>query len=279
MDNTENNNEYRIFRFNLLTSLLAILNKNDENDTDFVIAKYILSNLNDIPNTSIYKIADDCFVSRSSVQRFIKNIGYDSFTQMKQSLGEVILHEGALLDYTDHTEYSDYILNSINAMTNDIAKSASSKGFRKLVDYFVKARCVVILSAEDSAHACKLLQQQVLATGKLIRIMTSAYTNISLLDSLSQDDLLLVCSISGNFALAINDQLNDVKATKCLITLNRTTSFVDNYSLIYYIGEDIKPSSHKISMLKNVYTTYGLMFLFDLFYHEFYLRYNKKTTS
>ena len=269
-------NDYSIIRFNLLTSLLSILNKNDENDTDFIIAKYILNNRDAIIDTSIYKVAEDCFVSRSSVQRFIKNIGYDSFTQIKHNLRDVIIHEDALLKYTDHTDYSTYLLESVQNMSSDIARKARSHDFKKLVDRFVRARSVVILVAEDSAHACRFLQQQLLAIGKLIRIISSASKNISLLDTMESEDLLLVCSVTGNFALAIDDQIKENKATKCLITLNRTTAFENTYSFIYYMNDDSNISSHSINMLKNVYTTYGLTFLFDLFYHECYLYYSKQ---
>ena len=271
MDNSDPNN-YNIVRFNLLTTLLSILNKNDEEDTAYVIANYMLTNLNKMGSTSIYKVAEDCYVSRSSVQRFVKEIGYDNYTQLKQSLTEVISHEEALLNYTDHTDYSEYILNSISTMTADIAKTAKSQKFKKLLELFIKARSVVILTAEDSAPACKLLQQQMLAAGKLIRIVTSASKNISILDTLGKDDLLMVCSVSGNFALAVNNQLKELKATKALITLNRTTAFADNYALICYIGSELKHASHSIQMFKNVYTSYGLTFFFDFFYHEYYIR-------
>ena len=271
MDNPEEN-AYNIVRFNLLTTLLSILNKNDEDDTAFIIAKYMLTNLNKMNRISIYKVAEDCYVSRSSVQRFVKEIGYDNYTQLKQSLAEVIHHEEALLNYTDHTDYSGFILDSISAMTADIAKTAGSPKFKNLLDRFIKAKSVVILTAEDSAPACKLLQQQMLAAGKLIRLVTSASKNISILDTLEKDDLLLVCSVSGNFALAVNAQLKEIRATKSLITLNRTTAFSDNYELIYYIGTEFRHAAHSILMFKNVYTTYGLTFFFDLFYHEYYLR-------
>ena len=276
MNSDSQSGQYSIIRFNLLTSLLAVLNKNDETDTDFVIAKYILVHLDSIRDTSIYQVAEDCYVSRSSVQRFVKEIGYDSFSQMKTSLKDVFNHEGALLDYTDHTDYTSYVIQSVEAMNRDIARTASGKDFRKLIELFVNARSVVILSAEDSVHACKLLQQQLLAIGKLVRIITSTSKNISLLDALEKDDLLMVCSVSGNFALAIDDQLKQISASKCLITLNRTTVFLGNYEFIYYISEEFKPSSRKIHMFRNVYTTYGLTFLFDLFYHECYLYYQSK---
>ncbi len=276
MENAEQYQDFNISRFNLLTSLLSILNMNDENDTDFVIARYFLLHLPQIKNTSIYKIADDCYVSRSSVQRFIKNIGYDSFTQLKRSLDEVLLHEESFVDYTDHVRYREYIAESISAMTADILKASSSPDFRKLLQIFSQADNVVILTAEDSSHACRLFQQQVLTTGKLIRIVSSASKNITLLDTLNENDLLLVCSVTGNFALVITDQLKDIRARKVLITLNRTTVFEDSYSFIYYLGEDQKISTRNIVTDRNVYNNYGLTFFFDLFYHECYIEHRKK---
>lgn len=267
--NEDQNNKYTISRFNLLTSLLAILNTNDENDTNFIIAKYFLTHLDDISKTSIYELADNCFVSRSSVQRFIKSIGYDSYGQVKENLKEVIIHESAFLDYTDHSNYSNYIAEEINNMVTDIIKSSNSETFIKLNKLFLKTKNVVILTAEDSSSACRLFQQQVLSTGKLIRLISSANPNQSLLQSLNKEDLLMVCSVTGNFAIAINSQINEIKAKKCLITINKTAVFEDNYDFIYYIGNNLHISSRNIVQSKNVYTNYGLSFFFDLFFHEY----------
>ncbi len=275
MDPSKKVIDHNINRFNLLTSLLAILNKNDEKDTEYIIAEYIITHLREMADISIYKVAEDCYLSRSSVQRFVKEIGYESYTQMKQNIAEVIEHEEALLNYTDHTGYSEHLLESIREMNEDIVKTARAPKFLQLLDHFISARSIVLLTAEDSAHACRLLQQQILATGKLIRIVSSASKNLSLLESLTENDLLIVCSVTGNFALAVNNQLRPIRAKKCLITLNRTTAFSDNYGLIYYIGNELKPSSNSIRMFRNVYTTYGLTFFFDLFYHEYYLRRRK----
>ncbi|MCR4632733.1 MAG: hypothetical protein K5648_01240 [Erysipelotrichaceae bacterium] len=270
------NSDYTISRFNLLTSLLSHLNRNDENDTDFVIARYFLTHLRQLKDTSIYKIAEECFVSRSSIQRFIKNIGYDTYTQLKASLDEVIRHEDSFKDYTDHTGYRDFLQKSLDAMGNDIKKATLSASYKKLLNIFHDAGQTVILTAEDSSHACKLFQQQILTTGKLIRIITSANENTDLLATLKKDDLLLVCSVTGNFALAINDQIRDFKARKVLITLNHTTAFENTYSFIYYLGEENRISSRKIVTDRNVYNNYGLTFFFDLFFHDCYVLHQNK---
>lgn len=273
---SEVNRGYGIVRFNLLTSLLSHLNRNDENDTDFVIARYFLTHLRQLKDISIYKIAEECFVSRSSIQRFIKNIGYDSYTQLKASLDEVIRHEDSFKDYTDHADYHEYILDSLHTMGKDIEKASRSPSFKKLLNIFESSEQVVILTAEDSSHACKLFQQQILTTGKLIRIITSANNNTDLLNTLKENDLLMVCSVTGNYALAINDQLSDIRARKVLITLNHTTSFEGIYSFIYYLGENNRISTRQIVTDRNVYNNYGLTFFFDLFYHECYISSLKK---
>ncbi len=267
---------YSIVRFNLLTSLLSHLNRNDENDTDFAIARYFLMHLRQLKDISIYKIAEDCYVSRSSVQRFIKNIGYDSYTQMKSSIDEIIQHEDGFKTYTDHTDYSNYISASINSMVEDIKRSCQSSSFKKLLHIFEEANQIVILTAEDSSHACKLFQQQILTTGRLIRIITSANENTDLLETLTEKDLLLVCSVTGNYALAISQQIKGIKAKKTLITLNHTTAFEGIYSFIYYLSDDSGFASSTIVSARNVYNNYGLAFFFDLFFHECYLSYQNK---
>ncbi|MBR0418785.1 MAG: MurR/RpiR family transcriptional regulator [Erysipelotrichaceae bacterium] len=268
----ETDNKIRgIVRFNLLTSLLSILNTNDENDTDFIIARYLLENMETIKDTSIYTVADECYVSRSSIQRFIKNIGYDSFKQMKMYIDDILEHEKSFIMYTDHSNYRDYIGSSIKNVLDDVISASKMINFKKLVRKFISKDRIVILSAEDSSSACRLFQQQILANGKLIRLLTSANSNLSLLKELTKNDLLLVCSVTGNFAIAINDQLKDIKAEKCLITLNTTSLFEDSYSLICYLGEKGKFSSRTIHSLRNEYSNYGLTLFFDLFYHDCFI--------
>ncbi|MCR5097101.1 MAG: hypothetical protein K6A70_10285 [Erysipelotrichaceae bacterium] len=268
MEDDINNPIRGIVKFNLLTSLLSILNTNDENDTDFIIARYMLENLETLKDTSIYTISEECYVSRSSIQRFIKSIGYDSFKQMKSYVNDILIHEKGFIQYTDHADYRGYIEKRIKSVIDDVISASKTVAFKKLVKKFIAKDRIVILSAEDSSSACRLFQQQILANGKLIRLFTSANSNLALLNDLKKEDLLLVCSVTGNFAIAINDQLKDIKAEKCLITLNTTSLFEEYYSLICYLGEEGKFNSRAIHSLRNEYSNYGLTLFFDLFYHE-----------
>lgn len=276
MEDEHNNKIITLQTFNLLSSLLSILNTNDELDTDFVIAKYFLNNLNHLKDISIYKVADECFVSRSSVQRFIKNIGYESYTQLKKGIDVVISHESSFISYTDHSSYREYLTDSISKMCQDISETCSMKGFSRLVDMFMDARNVVLVTAEDSSFPCKIFQQQLISIGKLIRITTNATTNRQLLESLDENDLIVVSSITGNFAIAIDEEIRKLPARKCLITLNRSGAFENTYQFIYYIGNKIQYSIFEHASIRNVYNNYELSLFLDFFYHECFMRYNRQ---
>lgn len=279
MEGKQNNQHFSLQTFNLLSSLLSILNSNDELDTDFVIAKYFLNNLSHLKDISIYKVADDCFVSRSSVQRFIKNIGYDSYTQLKNGIDVVISHESSFIDYTNHSSYREYLSSSISEMSKDICEGASSPDFNKFVDLFMNAGNIVMVTAEDSSFPCKIFQQQLISIGKLIRITTNATTNRQLLENLDENDLIIVSSITGNFAIAINEEIRKLPARKCLITLNRSGAFENTYQFIYYIGTKVQYSIFEHASIRNVYNNYGLSLFLDFFYHECFMRYNRQTVQ
>lgn len=206
--------EYSIGRFNLLSSLLTILNRNDEGSSESNLSRYMLEHLHELDHLSIYKIAEDCYLSRSSVQRFIRTLGYDSFTSLKAALPETERHQRAFIDYADHTDYATYLASELNAMASDINETCVECGLEPFALRIHEADEVIILTAEDSSSAARTFQQAMLSIGKLIRLMTSSAISLSPLFRLSDDALLIVCSTTGNYAIAVDRELHDIDAEK-----------------------------------------------------------------
>ena len=269
-------NEHSIVRFNLLTSLLSILNHEDEKSTSFLLAKYFLEHFQHLKTLSIYKVSEECYVSRSSIQRFVKQIGYESFTFLKESIREISVHQASFIHYTDHADFENYLMANINAMTVDINSVFQQSKIHRLVEKIHNASRVIILTAEDSISSIRIFQQAMLAVGKLIRVITSASGNHTIIDHLDRDDLLLVCSTTGNYALAINDEVIPLRAGKALITMNHTAILEDTYEDIYYLSSDDRYSSHTITSVRNIYTNYGMTYFFNLLYHAYFKKYRRE---
>lgn len=263
--------EYSIGRFNLFSSLLTFLNRNDEGSPECILSMYMLEHLHELGHLSIYKIAEDCYLSRSSVQRFIRTLGYDSFTSLKASLPETERHQQAFIDYADHTDYSAFLACELNAMAADINETCVERNLAPFAHRIHDAHEVVILTAEDSSSAARTFQQAMLSTGKLIRLITSSATSLSPLARLTEGALLIVCSTTGNYAIAIDKEMHDIKAKKCLVTINRTTLFEKTYGHIYYLSTIRQASHREISRQRDIYTRYAMQYFFDLLFNQ-YLR-------
>lgn len=264
-------NEYSIGRFNLLSSLLTVLNRNDEGSPECNLSTYMLEHLHELGRLSIYKIAADCYLSRSSVQRFIRTLGYDSFTSLKASLPEAERHQRAFIDYADHTNYATYLAHELQVMASDINETCVERNLESFARRIHDARDVVILTAEDSSSAARTFQQAMLSTGKLIRLITSSATSLSPLTRLTDHALLIVCSTTGNYAIAIDKEVRSITAKKCLVTINRTTLFEKTYGHIYYLSTIRQASHREISRQRDIYTRYALQYFFDLLFNQ-YLR-------
>ncbi len=56
------------------------------NDTDLIVWRYIYAHLEECCYISIYDLADACHVSRTTVMRFAKKLGFDGFSDLKAVL-------------------------------------------------------------------------------------------------------------------------------------------------------------------------------------------------
>ncbi len=280
MNTLENEDDYNLIRFNLVTSLLLTLNGNYKDDTYFSLAKYFLENLDRLDTMNIYDVADQCFVSRSSIQRFCKYLGFDSFTMMKQQAPASIRHSSTFITFASNQDFETSFRNDMNAMLADVEHMADQQNLSTLADLIYRSRNVVLVYAVTSNSGVREFQEEMIVTGKLIRIVSDATANMQLLEELDENDLLITTSATGNFALAIVDNLKAVKAHKVLVTLNRSSVLKNAYQKVYYLTETEVYSDHITAHGdRNVYTKYAMTCFLDLLYHLYVTKYQKENTD
>ncbi len=266
VDNRSNN-----LKFNIATTLLSVVNHSDVNDTDFTIARYLLDNMDRLSTMSIYSVADECYVSRSSIQRFLKQIGYDSFTAVKEDASKFQEHQRSFVNSTDIPDYETFLNNQLSTMSYDINAMAEARDLRILARMINESDKCVFLSADGTSYAIHSFQESMMAFGKFIWLITGTSDNTSnILHDLGPRDLVVTCSASGNYALMINSMISELNCRKALITLNRTPLFTKRYDKIYYLSSKITPSNNSHTPIRNVYTKYGMTYFLDLLYHYYY---------
>ncbi|WP_373266634.1 MurR/RpiR family transcriptional regulator [Hungatella hathewayi] len=258
---------------------MAVLNSNEDDDTNLVLARYLLEHFHELKNLSIYDVAEECYVSRSSIQRFAKLIGYESFTAMKQNAPITRQHMDAFVQYACHPEFDQYLRISMDDMMQDLNEMFLSQNLDALVKRIHDSEQVVILAADLSSYPAKVLQQGLAAIGKLIRIVTDAYPDTALLQNLKPEDLVIVTSTTGNYAIATLSDLQSVHACKVLITLNHSEKFESCYDSVIYLSHKFHSSDRITEGIQNVYTRYGVSYFFDLLFNLYIEKVNTLPSS
>lgn len=267
--------QFSMVRFNLTTSLLSILNENDEDDIYFTLARYCLDHLDTLDTISIRQIEEECFASRSSVKRFFKSIGFDSFSAVKETLPELGNHMRAFLDYSSKPEFTSFIAAAIQDMMQDVNTAVTEEMLDRLARHIHDAGEVVLVCSDFSSSSARNFQQSMVLMGKVVRLITDSTAALKTLEQLTKDDLLLVSSISGNYALAITDSVSCVKAHKILITLNRSKLLRDQYDDVLYITQAPHSSDH-MSPQRSVYNQYAGIYLLDRLYSHYVQMYRNE---
>ena len=184
---------FDIVRFSLMTTLLNVLNENSCESSSYALACYFLKHFYELDKLNIYDVADECFVSRSGVQRFCKSIGFDTFSGLKGSSPlEREIHKTSFIAYANRDDFRSFTRAAMDEMMREVEQMAD----RMDVDAFARSihdsPNVALLTSEFSSMAPRDLQQELLVAGKLVSLVTDSHPDFALLRSLTLDDLLVV---------------------------------------------------------------------------------------
>lgn len=261
---------YSARRFNLLTALLEVLNHTAHDDTDAIIARYLLEHYDGIEQINIYDMASECYVSRASIQRFARGVGFESFTDLKRSHDAVSGHLDAVLGYATQDDFASSIIGQIDQMMKDIAQAASPEALGRITKLLHDAVTVWLLNAATSHAGSRQFQEQVFLAGRLVHVASDTTGIEEALSSATNRDLIMTVSTTGIFALAISASMEGVPAHKLLLTMNEADEVIAPYDSVYLIGHRrLSNPTIPDRGIRDVYTHYGMPFFLDLLAHAY----------
>lgn len=252
-----------INNFGLLTSLFHIINLG-EKDSDFVISLYLLKNLKNIKNLTINNIIDETYTSRSAIRRFCNRIGYNNFTEIKETVNNIVFPSN--LNFRENFPTEMFRMNRRNQLTNmfnDINTLFTGKVINEIVDLLAEFDYVFILCANNTSSILERFQQEILYAEKIIYVVSNSYTTNELIKFNHENALIVVVSASGTFASELT-QLAYSHSKKILFTGNKSHVLQNVYDKVYYLSKE-----SMIIDSDGIYGKYGISYLFDLIAEEY----------
>lgn len=263
---------------NLIAQLQSVVNNTPENDVNFVIADYLLRAVFDEKRElTINEIANKCYTSPATVSRFARQIGYDSFQELKKrceiskSSGTEILFdnlENMNFDFVNDRQILMNFAHNISESLEDLVIHLNFEEIDKLIELIHDSENVYIFGIQLSGLFAQHLQFLLMNMGKVCRCYTDGVRQDAAAKSMPANSIAIILSVDGNLLRERRDTLFDIKennAKLILITQNPTSKWNYLFDQIVYLGN--------FKSAKN--GRYKLQFFLEIILNRYTLKYNK----
>lgn len=248
-------------KYGLLNSLTEILNENDESSMNTTIARYLLERYRNLDSLNIYQMADGCFTSRATIRRFMKNIGFENFSDFKTQAAEVPYTQYLFGEREDTSAYAIRHAKELYQMATE-CNNLLIPNLSNIVNMLHNAHQVTFLTSDMYVRQVFDFQREMIIGGKLIRIVTNKFEENSTLANQNNNDLTFVISISGYFATKAQEMMRHVAGNKILLTGSRSENF-DQYDFIQYV------SNNDIQQHRSIYHDFAPAYVLNVIQHEY----------
>lgn len=167
-------------------SFFGKLNFNDLSDTDQAIYHYMSSNSDKIPYMRVREIANESHTSASSVMRFIRKLGYESFSEFKSYFR---VEQGA----TKQEVFAAFDVLNPERFSRDLEATLLSVS-EKILD----SENIIFFGMGSSGSMCEYAARRLAVLGcNSFALTDPTYPLMSKLKNTS-DNMLVVLSVTGN---------------------------------------------------------------------------------
>ena len=223
------------------------------------IFNYVIRNLHVVKDMSIRQLADKCFISTTTLFRFVKKLGYEGYSDFINDVREAEFQSRKIEipDIVADDDYRDSYLKNVIEAVKVITDEKIDK-FDKLMsrnpDIYILAEG---LSSEVAGYFKRLLG----SCGYNVEIPNEEYEFKRVLKKIKRDDVLLVLSYSGNnksvvskieriFAISTPSIISITRSDNNVIQNMSDLNFYVFADEIEYEGEDITSRIGMIAIME-----------------------------
>lgn len=258
-------------RLNFIYKLNHIVNENEIGTVEYELAKFFLENFKNENCWNIYDIAEEKHVSRASIRRFAKQLGYENFSDMKKNAGTFDDGISEFQSFYGYDNFLEKLQKNVIALMEEFSIRFNTQEVDRLIRLINDNQEVMILCSSNIAGSVQTFQQRMVIFGKRITLLTSKEDLMTAIET-KTNPLIIVFSISGLFLSTLLTELKNITAQLVLFTNNRNPIYNQIFDKLYHLSAQ----HHEKEINELLYYTYGIDFVLDLLFNGYLLKYKKE---
>lgn len=202
--------------FSLSIMLYSIVNSDTVDSNDAIIAKHVLKNMYDLVDCSIVDLANQCYVSTSSVSRFCRRLGLNDFSELKMQIASYYGLKGYYKYRFDYENYEkdNYLESYIDSVSSNIMllkQTIDEQIINELVEDLQKYQKVATFGFMQAGNVAMNLQYDLFKSNKIIYSNVNYNEHVKYIENATSDDLIIIFSHSGSYFKRLFPRMNPFK--------------------------------------------------------------------
>lgn len=239
--------------------LWGLVSGESSDSINYQIAETILNNIYNLQDTSSGALANLCNVSKPSISRFYKELGFEKYYDFRLALDVYIVDQGktaAYRDVNDHGMIHAY-LNSCRTYMDALENNIKELELIRLVHSIAKSPKVYFMGHSQAGSTAFNLQYNLYEAKKMTTAVNDLREQKDIFNNLTGRELIVVFSVSGRF---FQDYFNDNVISNCpadtkiyMITSNPEIDLIEGMTVINTrTTTDIAGGNISLEMLANI---------------------------
>lgn len=222
-------------------SLSAILNQEKKDSTYYRIAHYLAENAYHLKRISVQDISKNCFVSKSTVSRFCRDIGYEDYYELNHDMYQLVETRFNKFQRYNQDSFEERQANYYKDLTSGIEyakKYIRQEDVEYLSSMLFAYQNIGILGSLHSHAVSEYFQHDLGLFSKVISAPLLPENQQDFIRQSGSDTLIIVVSCRGNYfsQLISKIKLEEECNPRCiLITDNPKMKNSNLYEKIIYI--------------------------------------------
>lgn len=229
----------------LAEKLMGFVSTTPHHDTNYEIALTMLKHYGQLKSMSVGEMADLCYVSKASISRFCRFMGFDGFREMQDSLNQDL---SIVTDYSRSffdklctvpqsalADYSGEIIRNIQAT----AELENTKAIPEIATAIANSERLAFFSHHFLWDIGRHLQNKLIHMDRYVELYLDYGAQLACARSLQKDDMAIVCSIGGSYPVRYPTIWNAIASTGCkllVITQNKSSPYWNSARFILNCG-------------------------------------------
>lgn len=224
-------------------------NYDELTDLEKKIVEYIMDNPENVLNLTANEIAEDLYISKTTIINLSKKLGFDGYSELRYYIKNYVEKKKAK---NTNLTYED-ILGTIYEEITKTLSLQSEKNVKAIVERLLSAKAIYIISRGASKPIGDLLSSR-LALMKVKSIFINDQNLIDVLgDGLDKEEVLLLMSLSGETEKIKNiakvARARNVDVVSLTAFSNNTLQRIANYKLFCFAEQSETKYNDIISRL------------------------------